>query len=125
MMDGNPFFTDAIREKANAAASASMENIGNAWDGGVKVAFGTDSGVTPHGDNAQEFALMVGVGMTEMEAIHAATVAAADLIDRSDDLGTLEPGKIADLIAVDADPLADITSLENVSVVIKEGRRVK
>ena len=50
---------------------------------------------------------------------------AADLIDRSDDLGTLEPGKIADLIAVDADPLADITSLENVSVVIKEGRRVK
>ena len=125
MMDGNPFFTDAIREKANAAASASMENIGNAWDGGVKIAFGTDSGVTPHGDNAQEFALMVGVGMTEMEAIHAATVAAADLIDRSDDLGTLEPGKIADLIAVDADPLADITSLENVSVVIKEGRRVK
>jgi imidazolonepropionase-like amidohydrolase len=53
MMDGNPFFTDAIREKANAAASASMENIGNAWEGGVRIAFGTDSGVTPHGDNAQ------------------------------------------------------------------------
>jgi imidazolonepropionase-like amidohydrolase len=63
--------------------------------------------------------------MSEMEAIHAATVAAADLIDRSDDLGTVEAGKLADIIAVDADPLNDITALENVSVVIKEGRRIK
>jgi imidazolonepropionase-like amidohydrolase len=125
MMDGNPFFTDAIREKANAAAAASMENIGNAWDGGVKIAFGTDTGVTPHGDNAQEFALMVGIGMSEMEAIHAATVAAADMIDRSADLGTLEAGKIADIIAVDSSPLEEITVLENVSVVIKEGRQIK
>lgn len=124
-MEGNPFFTDAIKAKANAASAASKENVAKAWDGGVKIAFGTDTGVTPHGDNAQEFALMVGIGMSEMEAIHAATVAAADLIEMTNDLGTIEAGKLADIIAVDTDPLADITALERVSVVIKEGRRIK
>ena len=62
-MENNPFFTDAIKAKANAASAASKENVSKAWAGGVKIAFGTDTGVTPHGDNAQEFALLVGIGM--------------------------------------------------------------
>ena len=124
-MEGNPFFTDAIKEKAYAAAAASKENVGKAWEGGVKIAFGTDTGVTPHGDNAQEFALMVAAGMSEMDAIRAATVTTAELLEMSADLGTIEAGKIADIIAVDESPLADITALERVSVVIRNGQRVK
>lgn len=124
MMDGNPFFTDAIRAKANAASAAALGNVGAAHKAGVKIAFGTDTGVTKHGENAEEFALMVSVGMTEMEAIRAATVNAAELISMSNDLGTLEAGKIADIIAVDGNPLDDISLLENVSAVVKDGRQV-
>jgi len=124
-MEGNPFFTDAIKAKALAAAAASKENVGKAYAGGVKIAFGTDTGVTKHGDNAQEFALLVNAGMSEMDAIRTATVATADLLDMSDSLGTIEAGKLADIIAVDSDPLNDITVLENVSVVIRDGKRVK
>jgi len=91
----------------------------------VKIAFGTDTGVTPHGDNAQEFALMVAAGMSEMDAIRAATVTTAELLEMSADLGTIEAGKIADIIAVDESPLDDITALERVSVVISNGQRVK
>ena len=121
MMDGNPFFTAAIKKKANAASTASKANFSLAVRGGVKIAFGTDSAVTKHGDNGDEFVFMVENGMTPMQAIYAATVSAADLIGRSESLGTIEPGKLADIIAVDDDPLADISSLENVSVVIKDG----
>jgi len=124
-MEGNPFFTDAIKAKALAASAASKENVGKAYAGGVKIAFGTDTGVTKHGDNAQEFALLVNAGMSEMDAIRTATVATADLLDMSDSLGTIEAGKFADIIAVDSDPLNDITVLENVSVVIRDGKRVK
>jgi imidazolonepropionase-like amidohydrolase len=124
-MEGNPFFTDAIKAKALAASAASKENVGKAYAGGVKIAFGTDTGVTKHGDNAQEFALLVNAGMSEMDAIRTATVATADLLDMSDSLGTIEAGKLADIIAVDSDPLNDITVLENVSVVIRDGKRVK
>ncbi len=121
-MEGNPFFTEAIKAKANAAGAASMGNIGNAYKAGVKIAFGTDSAVTPHGLNGQEFALMIQAGMSEMDAIRSATVATADLLDLSDELGTIEAGKIADLIAVAGNPLEDITELERVTTVIRDGR---
>lgn len=124
-MEGNPFFTEAIKAKALAASAASKANFGSAYEAGVKIAFGTDSAVTRHGDNADEFAMLVDSGMTEMDAIRSATVVAAELLEMSDTLGTIEAGKIADIIAVDQNPLDDITALENVSVVIKEGRQVK
>jgi len=124
-MEGNPFFTDAIKAKALAASAASKVNFGKAYEAGVKIAFGTDSAVTKHGENADEFAMMVDSGMSEMDAIRAATVVAAELIEMSAMLGTIESGKTADIIAVDASPLEDITVLQDVAVVIKEGVRVK
>jgi imidazolonepropionase-like amidohydrolase len=125
LMAGNPFFTEAIKAKALAAAAASKANFGSAYEAGVKIAFGTDTGVTKHGENADEFGMMVENGMTEMDAIRSATVVAAELLEMSDKLGTIEPGKMADIIAVDGSPLDDITVLENVSVVIKDGEQVK
>ena len=124
MMEGNPFFTDAIRAKARAAAAASRGNFERAVDAGINIAFGTDSGVTPHGDNAAEFSLMVAAGMTPAEAIRSATVVTAELLELGDDLGTLEAGKIADMIAVDGNPLDDVAVLESVDVVIRNGRVV-
>ncbi len=124
-MEGNPFFTEAIKAKALAAAAASKANFGNAYEAGVKIAFGTDTGVTKHGENADEFGMMVENGMTAMDAIRAATVVAAELLQMSATLGTIESGKIADIIAVDLSPLDDITVLEHVSVVIKDGRQVE
>jgi imidazolonepropionase-like amidohydrolase len=114
-MEGNPFFTEAIKTKALAAAAASKANFGSAYD----------SAVTKHGENADEFAMMVESGMTEMDAIRSATVVAAELLEMSAMLGTIEAGKLADIIAVDLNPLEDITALEDVSVVVKEGTRVK
>ncbi len=124
-MEGNPFFTDAIKAKAYAAASASKDSLGRAYRAGVKIAFGTDSGVTPHGDNAAEFRLLVAAGMRPADAIRAATAAAAELLGLSDSLGTIEPGKIADLVAVDGNPLADIGALEQIALVIKDGAIVR
>jgi imidazolonepropionase-like amidohydrolase len=120
-MDGNPFFTPEIREKVDLATSASEEGFRLAYRRGVNIAFGTDSGVTPHGDNALEFALMVDRGMSEMDAIRSATVVTAELLDIGDELGTLEVGKIGDLIAVAGNPLEDITELERVRAVVKSG----
>ena len=124
-MEGNPFFTDAIKAKARAASAASKANFGSAYEAGVKIAFGTDTAVTKHGENADEFGMMVESGMTEMDAIRSATVVAAELLEMSDTLGTIEPGKMADIIAVESSPLDDITVLENVSVVVKDGKQVK
>ena len=124
-MEGNPFFTDAIKAKALAASAASKANFGSAYEAGVKIAFGTDSAVTKHGENADEFGMMVESGMTEMHAIRSATVVAAELLEMSDTLGTIELGKMADIIAMDGSPLDDITALKYVSVVIKDGKRVK
>ena len=123
-MEGNPFFTEAIKAKANAASTASLDNVRLAYEAGVKIAFGTDSAVTPHGLNGEEFALMVKAGMSEMDAIYSATVAAASLLDQSDDLGTIEAGKLADIIAVDGNPLENISVLERVATVIKDGRLI-
>ena len=91
---------------------------------GVKMLFGTDAGVYPHGQNARQFAKMVEWGMTPMEAIQAATKSAAEALDRTADVGAIAPGRYADLIAVDGDPLADVRSLETVAVVIKGGKIV-
>ena len=102
-----------------------MANFGSAYEAGVKIAFGTDSAVTKHGENADEFGMMVDSGMTEMDAIRSATVVAAELLEMSDTLGTIKPGKMADIIAVDLSPLDDIAVLEDVSVVIRNGQQVK
>jgi imidazolonepropionase-like amidohydrolase len=92
---------------------------------GVKMLFGTDAGVYPHGQNARQFAKMVEWGMTPMEAIQAATRSAAEALGRTADVGAIAPGRYADLIGVDADPLSDVRALENVAVVIKGGQIVK
>ena len=124
-MEGNPFFTDAIKEKAYAAGAAAASNIGRAYQAGVNIAFGTDSAVTPHGLNAQEFALMVQVGFSEMDAIYAATMGASTLLSQSEQIGSIEVGKLADIIATDNNPLSDITELENITMVIKGGKLIK
>ncbi|OYY71661.1 MAG: Xaa-Pro dipeptidase [Sphingomonas sp. 28-63-12] len=111
--------------KAEAAAAAMLSSHRRAIAAGVKIAFGTDTGVSKHGDNAQEFALMVKAGMTPAAAIRAATVAAADLLGRSDQLGTIEAGKTADIIAVIGDPVVDVTRLEKVDFVMQHGVTVK
>jgi imidazolonepropionase-like amidohydrolase len=98
------------------------QNFKKAVQMGVKIAFGTDASVYPHGFNARQFAWQVRYGQTPMEAIRSATVGAADLIGRGNLAGSLEPGKWADLIAVKGDPLTEIRVLENVSFVMKEGK---
>lgn len=120
-MEGNPMFTDAIKQKAHLAAASSKNSFRMAQEAGVKIAFGTDTGVTPHGQNAREFKLMVAAGMSPRDAIKAATVTTAELLGLSDKLGTIEPGKLADIIAVDANPLDDIVALQTVSTVISNG----
>mgnify|MGYP002713160156 CR=1 FL=1 len=98
------------------------DNVAMAYRAGVNIALGTDAGFFPHGENARELVWYVKIGMTEMEAIKTATVNAAALIGRSADLGTLEPGKLADLIAVPNNPLEDISALSHIAFVMKEGR---
>ena len=110
--------------KAEAAAAAMAASHRRAYAAGVKVAFGTDTGVSKHGDNATEFALMVRNGLTPTQAIAAATVGAADLLGR-DDIGTLAPGKTADIIAVTGSPLQDVTRLEHVDFVMHRGTIAK
>jgi len=107
--------------KAEEAAAAMLESHKRAIRASVKIAFGTDTGVSKHGINAQEFKLMVDAGMTPAAAIQAATVNAADLLGRSATLGTIEKGKDADIIAVSGSPLDDVTRLENVSFVMRRG----
>ena len=124
-MEGNPFFTDDIKEKAYAAGAAAAGNIGRAYQAGVNIAFGTDSAVTPHGLNGEEFALMVQVGFSEMDAIYAATIGASTLLSKYEQIGSIEGGKLADIIATDNSPLSDITELKNVTTVIKGGKLIK
>jgi imidazolonepropionase-like amidohydrolase len=100
---------------------AQRRNFTKAVRAGVKMSFGTDAGVCPHGINARQFAFMVKYGMTPMQAIQAATVNAADLIGHSELFGSITPGKSADIIAVNGDPIADIRELEHVQFVMKEG----
>ena len=112
-------------EKEKMVGRLQRENFAKAVTAGVKIAFGTDAGVYPHGDNAKQFHYMVKFGMTPAGAIRAATSSAADLIDRANDVGTLEAGKYADMIAVTANPLERIEVLEHVSFVMKGGKVYK
>ncbi|MFS0738397.1 amidohydrolase family protein [Sphingomonas sp. 1P06PA] len=111
--------------KAEEAATAAIASHRRAIASGVKIAFGTDTGVSKHGENAKEFALMVGAGMTPMQAITAATVSASQAIGREAQIGTIEPGKTADIIAVTGDPLADVRRLETVDFVMARGAVAK
>ena len=112
-------------DKEKTVGRLQRENFAKAVAAGVKIAFGTDAGVYPHGDNAKQFHYMVKFGMTPAGAIRAATSSAADLIDRAQDVGTLEAGKYADLIAVTANPLERVEVLEHVSFVMKGGKVYK
>jgi imidazolonepropionase-like amidohydrolase len=124
-MEDNPFFTDAIKTKAYAASAAAASNFADAQKAGVKIAFGTDSAVTPHGENADEFVMMVEAGMDPMDALHAATVAAADLLGQSDSLGTIAAGKLADIVAVNGNPLDNIAVMRDVAMVMKAGKQYR
>lgn len=118
----NNFLSPAQTAKALEAGPLMIGMCRRAHDAGVRIAFGTDSGVSAHGDNAQEFALLVRCGLTPLEAIQAATVGAADHLQISGEAGALRPGMPADLIAVAGDPLADVTVLEHVGFVMRSGR---
>lgn len=111
----------ASREKAAEVGPKMLGMLARAHEGGVTVAYGTDTGVSKHGENAREFALMVEAGFTPEAAIRSATVVASQHIEMGDRIGTLEVGKHADLIALGEDPLADITALEEVDFVMKDG----
>ncbi len=117
----NNFLTPAQTAKALDAGPKMLAMARRAHEGGVKIAFGTDTGVSAHGDNAGEFALLVKAGLTPLEAVQAATVNAADHFSLSAEIGSLAPGKAADLIAVKGDPLKDVTELQRVTSVIKGG----
>lgn len=116
------FFTPAQTAKALEAGPLMLDMCRRAHAAGVRIAFGTDSGVSAHGDNAQEFALLVRCGLTPLQAIQAATVGAAEHLQLADQVGALRPGMAADLIAVTGDPLADITELQRVRFVMRGGR---
>ena len=116
------FMSDAIREKAIRVGNDMAGNFERAHRAGVNVAFGTDSGISAHGENAREAVLMVEAGMSPMDVLASATVNAADLIQMSDTLGTIEAGKFADIIAVERSPLDDIEELLDVDFVMKGGR---
>jgi imidazolonepropionase-like amidohydrolase len=112
-------------EKEKAIGRLQRESFARAVKAGVRMAFGTDAGVYPHGNNARQFAVMVRYGMTPREAIRSATLDAAELLGWKDKVGSVEPGKLADLIAVRGDPLADVRALEDVGFVMKGGVVVK
>lgn len=116
---------DFIRQKMEYVSEHGQNNARKAFQAGVKIGFGTDAAVYPHGLNAHEFAVYTRLGMTPLQAIQTATLNDADLLGWTDKLGTLEAGKWADLIAVDGDPLQDITTLQRVKFVMKGGEVVK
>jgi imidazolonepropionase-like amidohydrolase len=120
----NGVFPESLA-KEKMIGRQQRETFRAAHAAGVKMLFGTDAGVYPHGLNARQFAKMVEWGMTPMEAIQAATRSAAEALGRTADVGAIAPGRYADLIAVDGDPLADTHVLESVAIVIKGGQIVK
>jgi imidazolonepropionase-like amidohydrolase len=112
-------------EKEKKVGRLQRENFRRAWQGGAKMAFGTDAGVYPHGDNAKQFAKMVEFGMKPIDAIQAATIKAADVIGWSEKVGAIETGYYADIIAVAGDPTSDVRTLESVKFVMKNGAIVR
>lgn len=118
-------YPPALQAKAKAAAAARTEMFRNAVKMGVKISFGTDAAVFPHGQNAKEFKLMVDLGMAPIDALKSATSTTADLFGIAQKTGTLEKGKFADVIAMPGDPTSDITATERVSFVMKEGKIIR
>jgi imidazolonepropionase-like amidohydrolase len=119
------FFPELVRPKAAAIGPLIQQTFADAYEFGVPIVFGTDTGVSPHGDNAREFALMVEAGMPAMEAIQSATSVAADFLNIADTHGSLAAGKQADIIAVPGNPLDDISAMQRVSFVMKGGKTFK
>ena len=119
--DGWP---EEILRKNRETTDIQRQNFAKAVKAGVRIAFGTDAGIYPHGDNAKQFAYMVKYGMTPLDAIRAATTSAAASLGRSQELGSISPGKFADMIAVQGDPLENIDLLRQISGVIKQGELV-
>jgi imidazolonepropionase-like amidohydrolase len=115
------YFPAVVRPKAAAIGPQIEGTFARAYKAGVKIAFGTDQGVAPHGDNGWEFVYMVEAGMPAMAAIKSATLEASRLAGLDKELGTVEAGKIADLVAVPGDPLADIRQMTKVSFIMKGG----
>jgi imidazolonepropionase-like amidohydrolase len=115
------YYPPQVAAKAIAIGSQIIGTAGRAYRAGVKIAFGTDAAVYPHGQNAHEFELMVQAGMPPLFAIHAATIRAAELLRHDKDLGSVTPGKLADLVAVPGNPLDDISLMRRVSFVMKDG----
>ena len=119
------YFPDIVRPKAAAVGPQILGTFSRAYKAGVKIAFGTDQGVAPHGQNAREFEYMVQGGMPPLEAIRAATLFAATVMGWDDRLGALEAGKLADIVAVPDDPRQDISTMSRVSFVMKDGAVVR
>lgn len=119
--DGWP---EGMLRKNRETTDAQRDGFTRAVRAGVRIAFATDAGVYPHGDNARQFAYMVRYGMTPMQAIQSATISVADLM-MSQDVGAIAPGRFADMVAVDEDPLADVTALERIDHVMQGGRVVR
>jgi imidazolonepropionase-like amidohydrolase len=118
-------YPTVLQAKAKAAAAARSDMFRNAVKMGVRISFGTDAAVYPHGQNAKEFKLMVDLGMSPIEALKSATVNDAELLGIGQKVGTLEKGELADVIAVPGDPTADITATERVAFVMKEGKIIR
>lgn len=123
--DPNSFLLPPQRAKALKVGPTMHDMAAKAHKAGVKIAFGTDTGVSKHGENAREFPLLVAAGMTPMEAIRAATVSAADHLGKSAMIGSIAPGKFADIIATGGDPTANVEELLDVDFVMKDGRVFK
>src|SRR5437016_5488284 len=118
-------YPTTLQAKAREATAARSEMFRNAVKMGVRISFGTDAAVFPHGQNAKEFALMMGLGMAAIDALKSATSNDAELLGIAQKAGTLEKGKLADIIAMPGDPTADITATERVSFVMKEGKIIR
>lgn len=119
------FFPEVVRVKALNIGPQIQETLGKAYKKGVKIAFGTDAGVYPHGKNNLEFVFMAEAGMKNTDILRAATLDAATLLRLNDKIGTLEPGKLADIVALQGNPLDDIKAMLNVTFVMKDGKVVR
>jgi imidazolonepropionase-like amidohydrolase len=115
------YYPDVVRSKALEIGPKIKASFTKAYKAGVKIAFGTDAGVYKHGLNWLEFVYMIEAGMTPMDAIKSATINAAELLGEKENLGSIEVGKLADIIAVDGDPLKDPQAFKKVVFVMKDG----
>ena len=115
------YYPALVQSKSTGSRTKDPGNLSKAYKAGVKIAFGTDAGVFMHGKNWLEFTYLIEAGMTPMDAIKAATINAADLIGIKDQTGTIETGKLADIVAVDGDPLKDPQVFSKVVFVMKDG----